>query len=1143
MDEGVRQELAMKIRAGEPYRALRERLGSVIGLPASAAAWIAGLLVEDLERPALVVVPHQADALEWTQSSQLFAATAELFPAPSLTPYQQAPVPLSVRAREIATLHGVRNGRSRVIVATARALFRALPAPEDLAAGVRQLRPGLELPIEELTEHLSEVGYLRRDLVTDTGEFAVRGGLVDCFPPGRMEPVRIDYFGDQIEQLRSFDVVDQRSRGEHGQVELLPLRLVSGPRILAELGRALEHQAGEDVGYEAARQIAALAQAEEFAGWENYLSLLMDSPWSLRDWLPGAALTIVLEPEVAEEEIGHYQEILQTDFESAAREGRLAVAPEHLEHSADAVLEIVRSAEVRIDSTAATSTTVDFGAHPTDMFQQQVARFPQEVETILDRGERVLVAAAGEQRVQIERLCEHYVLSTGPGGVEIVDGELGRGFRLPSAALNLFSLTQLFRRPPVSHRRRRGGAAFFTGLRDLRVGDYVVHEDHGIGQFVGLRKIVGDAQPRYDLPSTLVEAAEEKPDSSGEVMEIRYSGGQTLLLPPNRLDLLQRYAGVEGAEPKLDRLGGTSWAAAKDRVRKSVRRLAIDLLRLYAERRVATAPQLPPDSDLQLQFEAAFDFEPTSDQLDAIAEIKADLESVQPMDRLLCGDVGFGKTEVAMRAAFKAVDGGYQVAVLAPTTILADQHFESFKTRFAGFPVEIEMISRFRGNDEIRAIAQRVRAGQVDILIGTHRLLSKDIDIPRLGLLIVDEEQRFGVAQKERFRDLKKSVHALAMSATPVPRTLQLSLAGVRDLSTIETPPRDRLAVETVIVNYSEQLIREAVEAELSRGGQIYYVYNRVADIEGVAEKLAEICPQARIVVGHGQLAEDELARKMHAFKAGEYDVLLATTIIENGIDIPNVNTMLVHRADRFGLAQLYQLRGRVGRSDRLAYCYLLVPGRQALSETSRKRLRAIREFTELGAGFRVAAQDLEIRGAGDLLGAEQSGHIVTVGLETYLKLLQSAVRELQGTEQPEPVAATIDLPVVALIPEEYIGDPELRMDVYRRIAGRDDDWQGLMAELEDRFGKPPEPVARLVEVAELRHRAEALRIETITVRSGRIQVRFRQDTEIGAEALIRFVGETPGATFSPTGVLTLDGGVGDEGLPRVRALLETLAP
>jgi transcription-repair coupling factor (superfamily II helicase) len=739
----------------------------------------------------------------------------------------------------------------------------------------------------------------------------------------------------------------------------------------------------------------------------------------------------------------------------------------------------------------------------------------------------------------------------GPEGVEPVSGELQRGFRLPAAGVSVYGEHQLLPRalPRRKPGRRPRYGPFISGLRDLKVGDYVVHADHGIGQFVALRSVDAEAISG-PAPATVAPGGGKGPgpgsargsaESGVEVMEISYSSGQCLLLPLSRLDQLQKYSGIEGVAPRLDKLGGTSWNRTKARVKKSMRDMAGQLLKLYAERQVAEAPAMPPDSDWMHQFDAAFPYEETGDQLDAIAAIKEDLEKDRPMDRLLCGDVGYGKTEVAMRAAFKAIDGGYQVAVLAPTTILADQHLETFRDRFEDFPVQVEMISRFRTPAEVRAVSERLAAGEIDILVGTHRLLSRDVKIPRLGLLIVDEEQRFGVAQKERLKQLKKDVHVLAMSATPVPRTLQLSLAGVRDLSVIETPPKDRMAVETAVVPFNNEVVREAIEYELERGGQVYFVHNRVESIEGIQTYLRELVPRARITVGHGQLDEKELSRRMHAFSRGDYDVLLATTIIENGIDIPNVNTMIVHRAERFGLAQLYQLRGRVGRSNQLAYCYLLIPGDRILPEPARKRLAAIREFTDLGSGFRIAARDLEIRGAGNLLGAEQSGHIAAVGIETYIKMLEDTVRELKGEAVEEAPSVAIDLPVPMAIPPDYVADANLRMEVYQKLAAAERDGRELLEELSDRFGPPPPAVQTLLEVAELKRTAEALRVQSISGRGKSLTIRLRRDSRVDVERLIELVSNRDGASFSPSGVLTLASG-GADMLSVARATLGELA-
>jgi transcription-repair coupling factor (superfamily II helicase) len=1224
MSDRVWEELSRTLRSGAPYKALLSGRGAVVRLPVPAAAWVGHLLARDLRRPLVALVPREADALTWMEAARLFggvggvggaggagaaggdgragAAAAEqaavYFPAPSLTPYQETEVSLQVRAQEAVALDCVLSGAATTVVATPRALFRRLPPPAAFAAASLVLRPGEDHPLERLTAHLACHGYRRTDLVYEVGDFAVRGGILDLFPPGEEAPIRIDLFGDTVESIRWFDPQSQRSEDTLESVRVLPLYLFPGGAAEARRLADLLLVQDPDLGPEAAELVEQLRGAGSFPGWENYLPLLSESV-SLLDTL-GEPLVFAVDPPALAAEAEHHGARLAADFASRRDAGRLAVPPEALEQPVEAVLAALEAAPLVLSDLVvgpagsgapgaaraapaaaawraapsspsagrrpaagpapipAAAGPVDFHATLTDLFHGQLPRFPQEVATARARGERCLVVVPAAHRRRTEELLEGREVPLGRGGVELVAGELSRGFRLPSAGVAVYGEQQLLPQAKLQRRPERARhGPFLASLRDLKVGDYVVHSDHGIGQFVALRSVGRDGDGAGALPPPLRDMALSSPGGAAgpggaggpgaaaetEVMEIVYAAGKRLLLPLSRLDLVQKYSGIEGVAPRLDQLGGTSWNRTKSRVKGSMRDMAAELLKLYAERQLARAPALPPDTDLQRQFEAAFAYEESPDQDEAIAVIKEDLQRERPMDRLLCGDVGYGKTEVAMRAAFKAVDGGGQVAVLAPTTILADQHLETFRRRFAGFPVSVEMISRFRSPQEVRELRRRLASGRPDILIGTHRLLSRDIDVPKLALLIVDEEQRFGVAQKERLKQLKKDVHVLAMSATPVPRTLQLSLAGVRDMSVIETPPKDRMAVETAILPWNAEVVREAIEFEVERGGQVYYVYNRVESIEKMLATLREIVPGLRITVGHGQLDEAELSRRMHAFTQGEFDLLLATTIIENGIDIPNVNTMIVHRADRFGLAQLYQLRGRVGRSSQLAYCYLLVPADRVLSEPARKRLGAIREFTELGAGFRIAARDLEIRGAGNLLGGEQSGHIAAVGIETYLKLLEETVRELRGESVAEAPSVAIDLPVPMSIPPEYVGDANLRMELYQKIAAFEAGERELVAELADRFGPPPPAVRTLVEVAALKRLAESLRVQSISAKGHELVIRLRRDARIDVARLIELVSRTAGASFSPTGVLTLTGAAGgSQMLSTARVTLEELA-
>jgi len=763
----------------------------------------------------------------------------------------------------------------------------------------------------------------------------------------------------------------------------------------------------------------------------------------------------------------------------------------------------------------------------------RIPEWVAEIKRLRDEGATTLFVAATAGRAErtIELLKEYDVFAIPVERAEdaryaavlVAVGGLSRGFRLPDAGLQIYSEADVFeeeRRTP--ERRQSATKAFLSDLRDLKVGDYVVHVDHGIGVFVGLRQI-GVA------------------DSMHEFLEIRYAGDDKLFVPVERLDLVQKYTGA--TKPPVDKLGGTSWERAKTRVKKAMRDMAEELLKLYAARRAVPGHAFAGDSHWQQEFEDAFEYELTPDQKTAIADIKRDMESPTPMDRLLCGDVGYGKTEVAMRAAFKSVMDGKQVAFLAPTTVLAFQHQKTLRERFAGFPVRIDMVSRFRTKQEQKETIADLAAGKVDVIVGTHRLLSKDVEFRDLGVLVVDEEQRFGVAHKEKIKQLKKKVDVLTMSATPIPRTLNMSLVGIRDMSIIETPPKDRLSIQTNVVKFDQEVIRRAVRNELARGGQVYFVHNRVESIFSIGNLLQRLVPEARVVVGHGQMDEHSLERAMLEFVAKKHDVLLATTIVENGLDIPNANTIVINRADRYGLSQLYQLRGRVGRSDRPAYAYLLIPPEDNLSPIAKKRLAAIKEFSDLGSGFRVAALDLEIRGAGNLLGGEQSGHIDTVGFEMYMKLLEQTVRELKGEEIEDDVRATVNLRVDLRIDESYVPDMNQRLMLYRKVAAarRDDEIDRVLDETADRYGPLPASLLNLADYGRIRVMADRLGVDTID-REGRIVVlKFRPQARVDPARLVSLVRQRSDLTLVPPAAvkLSLDGaggsglGAGKPGAPR----------
>ncbi|MGH9331109.1 MAG: transcription-repair coupling factor, partial [Vicinamibacterales bacterium] len=903
------------------------------------------------------------------------------------------------------------------------------------------------------------------------------------------QPVRVEFIGDTIESIRCYDAATQRSIAPLDRLAVVPLR-----------------ERFED--------------AMPSATFYDYVARA------------GGVRLFVAEPEDAAAQARKVVEQVRASFDDAR-----AKAPEVRHPEPQALFTGVEEVEAWLSSgTALEELAVEDGGdearhiacQPVVEFRGRVADWVAEIRHARERGETVLFVAdsAGRAERALELLREYDVVAVPvehtdeahTAAVFVATGHLSRGFRLPEAGLVIYAETDVLDEARRVHERRKSAArTFLSDFRDLKVGDHVVHVDHGIGMFVGLKRIQVGGSERAGPPG------QSGRDGAQEFMELRYAGDDKLFVPIERLDLVQKYTG--GAKPALDRLGGTTWERAKTRVRKAMRDMAEELLKLYAARKAVAGHAFAADSHWQREFDEAFEWELTPDQQAAVGDIKRDMETPSPMDRLLCGDVGYGKTEVAMRAAFKSVMDGKQVAVLAPTTVLAFQHLKTLRDRFAGFPVTIEMASRFRSKPEQKQILADLAAGRVDIIVGTHRLLSKDVTFRDLGLLVVDEEQRFGVAHKEKIKQLRKRVDVLTMTATPIPRTLNMSLVGIRDMSIIETPPKDRLAIQTSVVKFDRHVIARAIRNELERGGQVYFVHNRVESIYSLGNLLTRIVPEARIGIAHGQMSEDALERVMVDFVAHTHDVLLATTIIENGLDIPNANTMIVNRADRYGLAQLYQLRGRVGRSDRRAYAYLLIPPEESLSAVARKRLAAIREFSDLGSGFRVAALDLEIRGAGNLLGGEQSGHIEAVGFDMYMKLLEQTVRELRGEELEEERRASVNLRVDLRIDDGFIPDMNQRLTVYRRIAGvrTEDELVKTVEEIRDRYGPVPASLLNLADYARIRLLADRLGVESLD-RDGQVVVlKFRQDANIDAAALIRMVRARNDVKLAPPASLKLD--------------------
>jgi transcription-repair coupling factor (superfamily II helicase) len=1174
------------------------------GLTPNAKTLLLPLLRRAAGKPLIVIVADNRAPDDMLPTVQAFAdltggcdpSAVLALPAYDVLPYENLSPHPEIQEKQAITLWKMASGQAQIVLVPARAAAMRFHAPEFYGDLARVVKRGESVDVEELLRQLATAGYTRSDVVEMPGEFAQRGGIVDVYPPEAERPVRLELFGDEVESIRRFDPGTQRSMpAPVDEVALLPL--TSTPVEEATLGAIHARLSGRRISgsEEIVEQSVRDAGVSIFPGWELYAPLAYPGESrTVFEILPNA-LVLVDEPADVQRELDAWWERVEQTHERSgvgalAKPGELYVAPEQLRE------EIARRGGVELEQlgllrgenflprtdadgggaetevqnphpspkegervghpeSAGLDRSIQFASQTTSRFHGSVAAMADEVKKLSAAGTRVVIAAANMG--EVERLADIFTeygvpfrLGTRaprPGEVyveetsyfagdyaaaTIVRAYVPDGVALPEAALAVFGSRDLFdESEAVAQRPQRSKSktsAFLSDFRDLAVGDYVVHVEHGIGQYQGLKEI---AQPE---------------GGQAEFMVLEYAEGARLYVPLTRLDLVQKYRSAEGAKPVLNRLGTAQWAKTKARVKKAMKDMADELLKLYAARKTAEGHAFPPDTEWQREFEDQFEFNETEDQLTAIVDVKHDMESSQPMDRLLCGDVGYGKTEVAMRAAFKSVSDNRQVAVLAPTTVLAFQHFETFKQRMAAFPIKIEMLSRFRSAKQQKEIVEKVEAGQVDVLIGTHRLLSKDIKFHDLGLVVVDEEQRFGVRHKERLKQLKKEVDVLTMSATPIPRTLHMSMVGLRDMSVIETPPKDRMAIQTVVAAWDEALIRSALEHELERSGQVYFVHNRVESIYEIAAKLQELVPRARILVGHGQMSEGELEKVMLKFIRHEADILVATTIIENGLDIPLCNTMIVNRADRHGLSELYQLRGRVGRSNRRAYAYLLVPAEVELTPIARRRLAALKEFSDLGAGFKIAALDLELRGAGNLLGGEQSGHIDAVGFEMYTSMLDRTIRELKGEEVAVEAETQLNLGLNIRIPGEYIREENQRLRMYKRVAGVENELQlaDVIAEMSDRYGESPRPVENLFEYARLRLLAQRVGVAAIDRKRDQVSIKFSEKATVDPERLAKFVAGERGAQFTPQGVLkfTLKATGADQVLARLRELLNELA-
>jgi transcription-repair coupling factor (superfamily II helicase) len=1060
---------------------------------------VAGLIWDSDDKLLIISYSNnQAARMVTDLESLLGQEFIAFFPGNQLFPHEEAYEP-EVTAQRVETLGRILKQGKLIVVTSWEAMQRRLIPPSKFKEFTIFFQVGMEISLPDLLTRLTIMGYERVDLVQAPGQFSRRGDILDIFPLDRAEPIRLEFFGDTIDSLRSFRVETQISNETLKQVSIFPAReglwhqeefnqckdaiIVDLNRQVSKLEDLGRVQEAEALNNRIAEDLERLAEGHQLPGADQFLPWIEAQMFTLLDYLPDAR--IILDEPVRgrdsyrlneEETAGIISNFLDKGV-ILPKEQEIFVGLNELETKIQArrpwSLSLLAKTPKGLNPSH--TLTLPFKTPPT--FYSKVEQMSGEINRWLKDDEIIVLAVAVKEKA---RRLREVLREQGITSVLVGDGEeppfqprtvrvevtdLESGLEWSPGKILVLTEAEIYGRQKKRYQAKfQQEGSKISSFTDLKVGDYVVHINHGIGKYMGLETL-------------------EIAGGHRDYLRVEYAGEDRLFVPTDQVNLLQKYIGMEDTPPRVSKLGGSDWQKVKNRVKESIREMADALLALYAQREVTPGHAFSPDTVWQYEFEEAFFFEETPDQLRAISEIKKDMEKPKSMDRLLCGDVGYGKTEVAMRAAFKAIMDGKQVGVLVPTTILAQQHFLTFRERLAGFPINLKVLSRFQTPKEQAVTLNGLITGEVDLVIGTHRLLSGDVHFKELGLLIVDEEQRFGVGHKEKLKELRKNIDVLTLTATPIPRTLHMSLAGIRDMSLIETPPKDRYPIRTHVLEYNEEVIREAIQRELDRQGQIYFVYNRVETIEKMASYLNNLHPRARVTIAHGQMDEDQLERVMLDFYDNQADILVCTTIIEIGLDIPNVNTLIVYDADRFGLAQLYQLRGRVGRSNRIAHAYFCFRKDKTLAENAEKRLAAIREFTELGSGFKIAMRDLEIRGAGNLLGPEQHGQIAAVGFELYCRLLDEAIREKKGETAPELPEPVIEIPVDAYIPAQYMTDSKLKVEIYKKIANSNslEGVESVAEEILDRFGEPPQAVINLINIAKIKALGRAIGFASIT--------------------------------------------------------------
>ncbi|ASS77006.1 transcription-repair coupling factor [Tumebacillus algifaecis] len=1118
---------------GDFLRALQNRQDGIrdqliTGLTGSAQhLWLAGIR-GSLARPLLIVTHSMGRAQQVIEDLLELLPQEEirLFPNREMGYADVLAYSPELASSRLSVLESLVRGEDSIIIAPIAALHETLTSPHEFLKAARTLKVGDEIEIDELSRHLSYLGYERVEMVEAKGEFSVRGGIVDLFPLTREDAVRIELFDVEVDSIRSFNPTDQRSLEKLDEVSVWPIREVIAPpeRIQAagvELSKRLEAHLAKLQNAEVAEKLrenigADLDRMEQGIWFPNlirYFELIDPQPFNLLRYVRQDTVFIYDEPGRLKETIKALEKEDLENLTTALEYGEMLPGLVADKKRNDMFTEkshtkLLFSLFTRAIPGLTPQAIINTNTRSMQNFHGQMNVLKSELERWAKLSYQVVFLAATEERAErLQRVLEDYkmqadILHEWDGtrqGPLILIGNLATGFELSLLRLAVITETEVFTNKKKTRKMKTlSDAQKIKSYQDLKVGDYVVHVNHGIGKYMGIstKEILGIHK---------------------DYLQIKYKGKDELFVPVEQIDLVQKYIGQEEKEPKIYSLGGSEWQRVRSKVQSAVQDIAQDLIKLYAERQATPGHPFVGDTTWQREFEAMFPYNETDDQLRCIKEIKKDMEMGRPMDRLLCGDVGYGKTEVAIRAAFKAVMDGKQVAVLVPTTILAQQHYQTFKERCAGFPVNVELISRFRTKGQVSEVTKGIKNGSVDIVIGTHRILSKTMEFKDLGLLIIDEEQRFGVSHKEKLKQLRTNVDALTLTATPIPRTLHMSMIGVRDLSVIETPPENRFPVQTFVVEQQDGIVREAIERELGRGGQVYYLYNKVNGIQEMANHLKQLVPDAKVLIGHGQMPEEELERTMLDFLQGDADVLVSTTIIETGLDVPNVNTLIVHDADHLGLSQLYQLRGRVGRSNRIAYAYFTYQRNKVLTEVAEKRLQAIKEFTELGSGFKIAMRDLSIRGAGNLLGAQQHGFIASVGFDLYSQMLSEAIEELKEDVEkveklPDP---TVELSVDAYIPGTYITDAMQKIEIYKKfVAARTlEEVRDLEEEVEDRFGDIPLEVRNLLAVSRLK--ANAIRYGMTEIKQtpqGDVIIRLNEDQnkKIDGEKLFSLTREFP---------------------------------